>query len=66
MINVSAPQHLYDVDPSMVSSFVTKLHKFGLDAHEFATEYVNRTAELGYAPDLGESILEFAMERLVA
>lgn len=59
MIGVSEPQVLFDMNPGMVSHYVDKLRVMQLDAHEFATSYVRRTSELGYAPDLFESFSEF-------
>lgn len=66
MINVSDPQALYEVDPLIVHKYVAVLRGRGFDVHEFATEFVNRTAQLGYPPNLEMATQEFMAERCVA
>lgn len=34
----------------------------GVDVHEFATQYVDRTVMLGYPPDLGMCAREFVSQ----
>lgn len=46
-----------------VHGHVKSLRDRGLDVHEFATEYVNRTEQLGYAPDLAMSVREFMLRQ---
>lgn len=62
MLSVSDPQPRFDVDKLSVHKYVMWLRNKGLDVHEFATSYVNRTAELGYAPNLDLSVQEFMRE----
>lgn len=42
-----------------VHGFVYWLRAKGVDPHEFATSYMLRTNQLGYAPDLQASVHEF-------
>lgn len=63
MITVSDPQRLAIPD-NYVQGYVSVLRSWGFDAHEFATEYVKRTDQLGYAPDLKMAVREFVKERL--
>lgn len=62
MITVSEPQRLSFSD-YYVPGFVSWLRNKGVDVHEFATAYVERTSQLGYAPDLKVSAEEFVKER---
>lgn len=64
MITVSDPQRLAIPD-NYVHGYVAVLRSWGFDAHEFATEYVHRTAQLGYAPDLKMAVKEFVKERVI-
>lgn len=50
-MEVSDPQRLTMSD-NFVRGMAHWVANKGLDPHEFATAYVNRTSELGYAPDL--------------
>ncbi len=65
-IMVSEPQVMFDITPMDVKHYVDKLRVMRLNPHEFATSYVHRTAELGYAPDLFESFSEFVAEKRFA
>lgn len=63
MINVSDPQRLA-VPEHYVKGYVSYIRNAGFDPHEFATEFVQRTTQLGYAPDLKMAVKEFVKERL--
>lgn len=65
MITVSDPQRLTMPEVS-VYGWVEWLRQADVDVHEFAKEYVDRTAQLGYAPDLHMSAVQFVEERMVA
>jgi hypothetical protein len=60
---VSEPQRL-----TMSENFVRGLAHWvankGVDPHEFAKSYVDRTVQLGYAPDLKVAAQEFVSERI--
>lgn len=58
MISVSDPQPSWTSDLT-VKGYVKLLRDKGIDVHEFATSYVNRTVQLGYAPNLHMSVQEF-------
>lgn len=58
-MQISDPQVLHDVDKASVGCYVEQIRKSKRDPHEFATSYVKRTAQLGYAPDLGAMVREF-------
>lgn len=64
MIQVSDPQRL-TITERLVRRYVERLRSLELDVHEFATEYANRTVDLGYPPDLGMAVKEFIRERYV-
>lgn len=60
-MQVSDPQRL-TIPNIYVEGFVAWLRQRGLDAHEFAKSYVDRTEQLGYAPDLKLAAEEFVRE----
>lgn len=65
---VSDPQRL-TMPENFVHGYVHYLRRHGVDPHEFATEYVERTEQLGYAPDLTIAVREFVdsvRERAIA
>lgn len=64
MLSVSDPQPLYGATELTVRGYVKWLRDKGIDAHEFAKSYVDRTEQLGYAPSLAESVHEFVGARL--
>lgn len=66
MLTISEPQVAYEVDKLKIHRHLMWLRNRGMDVHEFATSYVNRTVELGYAPDLEMSASEFAFEKSIA
>lgn len=65
MLMVSEPQRL-TIQEVTVRGVVDYLTRKGFDAHEFSTEYVNRTSALGYPPCITESVHEFMRERNVS
>jgi hypothetical protein len=60
-VDVSDPQRLAMPD-NYVHGFVHWLRNLGVDPHEFAYSYVQRTDELGYAPDLAMAVREFTLK----
>lgn len=62
---VSDPQRL-TMPENFVRGFVEWVANKGMDPHEFSTEYVKRTEELGYAPDIKMCAEEFMRERAIA
>lgn len=62
-MTVSDPQRL-TVQDSTVKGVVNYLSSHGLDPHEFATSFVNRTATLGYAPNILMCLKEFLTEKV--
>lgn len=61
-ITISEPQRL-TITPRLIARNVQRLRSFGMDVHEFATAYVDRTELLGYPPDLLKSATEFIEKR---
>ncbi len=64
-LTVSDPQRLTMSD-FLVPGVVKWVRDKGLDVHEFSTAFVNRTAELGYAPDIKMAAEEFVRESVNA
>ena len=62
-MRVSEPQRLTMPD-NFVRGFAHWIADKGADPHEFAKTYVDRTEQLGYAPDLKAAAQEFVSERL--
>lgn len=58
MLTVSDPQRL-TMPENFVDGYVHYLRSHGADPHAFATAYMNRTEQLGYAPDLSVAVHEF-------
>ncbi len=64
-LTVSDPQR-FTMPDNYVRGFVHWVTNLGHDPHEFSTAYVNRTAELGYAPDIKLAAEEFVRESAIA
>jgi hypothetical protein len=62
---ISDPQPRW-IPELTVKGYVKWLRDRGMDVHEFATAYANRTDLLGYPPDLAESVREFYSAKVVA
>jgi hypothetical protein len=59
MLKVSDPQPIFAVTELTVKGYVKWLRDRGIDVHEFAKSYVDRTEQLGYPPSLADSVQEF-------
>lgn len=59
MLSVSDPQPMFAVTDLTVKGYVKWLRDRGVDVHEFAKSYVDRTEQLGYPPNLGDAVHEF-------
>jgi hypothetical protein len=64
-MTVADPQRL-TVHDSTVRAVVNYVTSRGLDPHEFATSFVNRTATLGYPPNIMMCLKEFLKEKVAA
>jgi hypothetical protein len=64
MLSVSEPQPLHGATELAVRGYVKWLRDKGVDVHEFAKSYVDRTEQLGYPPALSQCIHEFVGARL--
>lgn len=62
MLRVSDPQRL-TIQEITVRGFIHHLTSRGLDPHEFATEYAERTEALGYPPSIAQSVKQFMTDR---
>jgi hypothetical protein len=62
-MQVSEPQRL-TMPENFVRGFAHWVANKGVDPHEFAKSYVDRTVQLGYAPDLKQAAQEFVSERI--
>jgi hypothetical protein len=50
---------MFAVTDLTVKGYVKWLRDRGVDVHEFAKSYVDRTEQLGYPPNLGDAVHEF-------